>query len=904
MVHMLLNGPNTLAALVVLAASAASADIIYSNDFAERRSECAPRSVWATYEYDKGGPLAYDYDHTPSFDPLVGIYPWSGSGSGLVAYSQQDGWFKKNVNGIYNRSANRGRTSVTDEADPAMVCSMVDISSSYPATNTTIIVQHPLRNVFTNGIVKLQFDIRQPAVPTAKIFSWLRLVTEHGMKNDNNSYSQIPIELGLSSATFSGAWRNAGHADGTRDFSSASSQRPVGGNWYRYYVTCDIDSSRSSFEAYDLGASRIPMDAIPSGGPVWSGSNLLFVKELDDATGGISGIGIRIAYTDTTAYYGEEGFDGDAAYMYDNIKVAWKAPASQTFEECYRNDFARSMRRTVDGSGSTSHAYTLTEQDETSTFTYPDELVRAYNVGSQTGTPYLPAVSNGVGNTVQKSGVDGWRFVGESGYTGAIALTTNGANRVGMLTRNCAVIQPMCADVTSGLVKMEWDMRMPKGWNGNASRVSLILTSEKGYDEGTSFAYANRLLSLGFCSGGGNGDKTTLTIFSSVASALTGSYHNEWTSKFTALNWYRLQLFVNLDAATYSFNVYDLGKSAPATPDAFGTESATPLVSGPSTALYTAGVNAYGLAVGAYGFASWNDPSSDRDYAILFDNVRLWKGDGNDGWNLVFKNDFSTTTRNFSRKSLKLLKSEYIDRPEYGEDGWSVMPKYVGLARIAGGNPALYAGDKTFTVVHPIGRHIRSGKVYAQYDMRVPSFWTDDQYYFWFQFGNGALASASTWTANAYRDQGHRTIRTGMQRGSGGSGPLVDGGGVPNRTAIILRNGSGDGSEGTLEAKHINQDYVGHWIRMKIEADMGAKKWSCVAYDMGTAQPTLATADGTALQTWKNLGFTFNEPISYINIFGGKAPSYMPWRDDAPGALMVDNILVRHDLPGTSLIIR
>ena len=144
-----------------------------------------------------------------------------------------------------------------------------------------------------------------------------------------------------------------------------------------------------------------------------------------------------------------------------------------------------------------------------------------------------------------------------------------------------------------------------------------------------------------------------------------------------------------------------------------------------------------------------------------------------------------------------------------------------------------------------------------------------------------------------------------MQRGSGGSVPLVDSNtGVPNRTAIIYQDGTGAGGDGSLKAKHIDGAYVGHWIRVKVEADMSKKTWSWESYDMGTAQPTLATADGTLLDSYAGLKFNFNEPISHIHIIGGRAPSYMPWRDDAPGALMVDNIRISHQKDGITVIIR
>ena len=891
-------------AATLFAATTMASELVYENDFSERRSDAAPRSVWATYVYDKGGPLAFDYDHVDNFNPLTDIYAWSSS----TAYTQQDGWFKKN-RGTGAKRINRGRTTVTDEADPALIHSAKQLYSDVPATNLEIVVMHPLHNVFTNGIIKWQFDIRQPTAATSKMFSWLRLETEYCMENSHSTHAQIPLELGLSSSTFSGGWRNDGDVDGKRTFKSYSTRRPVGGNWYRYYVTSDLDTFRSSFEVYELGATRISMDTLPSGTPIWSGSNLLFVNELTPATGGISGIGMRFAYADTEAYYGADGFNESRAYMYDNIKVAWKAPSAQSFEECYRNDFAKSMRRTIDGSESTSYAYTLSEQTESSTFTYPDELLRASNVGTQTGKPYLPSAMGTISGdgTVQKAGIDGWRFVGQKGgFNGAIALTTNGANRVGMLTKYIEVLQPMCEDITNGLVKMEWDMRMPKAWNTSTGRASILLTTNKGYDEGYAFAYENRPLSLGFCSENGAGNattpKTTYTIWSSTNTSLY-VYNKDWKTNFSALRWYRFQLFIDLDKTNYWFHVYDAGTSAPSSPGSFNYPA--PLVSSTTNGLFEAGLAAHGLGIGAYGFLMWNNPDSDTDYAILVDNVRLWKGDGNDGWDLVFQNTFSTSTRYFKRKSLNLQKKSYLDRPEYGEDGWSFMPTYNYATRIVGGNPALEGGDNIFSIVHPIGRIARSGKLYAQYDMRIPVFWTSRMNYFWLQFGNGALASASTWTVNAYRCHSHKTIRTGMMQGSGTGGPLTDNStGVRNRTAIILQDGTGAGGDGSTKAKHIDGAYVGHWIRMKLEADMNAKTWNCTAYDMGTEQPTLATADGTQLESWQNLHFNFNEPISHIHIIGGRAPSYMPWRDDAPGALLVDNIRISHEPNGMSIMIR
>ena len=899
------TGGGGVFALTLLASAATVADVIYENDFATRRSEQPLRAVWSTYTYDTGGPVAYDYDHSSSFNSLSGMYPWSTS----ALYSQQDGWTKKNAT-ISNRETNRGRTSVTVEDDPALVHSAVDLVQ--PATNQSVIALHPLRNVFTNGVIKLQFDIRQPeGYASSRLLSWLRLVPETEMQNDNTGATMYPIELGLSGDSMSGGWRKEGDADGTRTFFTLGAVSP--GHWYRFYVTCDLDRMVSDFEAYDLGTSRIAMDAAPGGAPFATRSGLLFRKELDASTGGISGIGIRFAYVDTEGYYGADGFNAGRAYMYDNIKVAWKAPASSSFTECYRNDFSSSRRRTIDGSDAAGYTYALEDRDETAVFTYTDELVRDWGIGTIGDVPHLTSTF-GTAATVQKPGVDGWRFSGTPGYTGPIVLTTNGANRVGLFTRNLSVLQPMCKDITNGTVRMEWDMRMPKAWNGNYGRCNLMLTSNHGYDTQTAFVNVS-LVSVGFCSADGKGkddgngvaETATFSILNSNARYMVASYNPSWADRFAAQAWYRIQLFVDLDSTNYWFNVYDVGTSAPTAPAAFDADSATPIASSDGELpLFADAIERDGLAIGAYGFVCWNDCSSDVDYAVCIDNIRLWKDDGSDGWDLVFQNDFSTTTRTFRRKSLNLLKSSYIDRPEYGEDGWAAMPQYYSATRVVGANPALECGQDILSVVHPIGCIAKRGTLSVQYDMRVPRFWTSRMNYFWFQLGGGALASASTWETPAYRYQTHRAIRSGMQLAYNGTTPLTTTAtGIRDRTAIILQDGTGAGGDGTTQVRHIDSTYVGHWIRMKLRADMGAKTWTCAAYDMGTEQPaSAATADGTLLQQWENLHFNFNEPITHLHIIGGRCPSYMPWHDDSPGSVMVDNILISHNEPGLRVTIR
>ena len=392
----------------------------------------------------------------------------------------------------------------------------------------------------------------------------------------------------------------------------------------------------------------------------------------------------------------------------------------------------------------------------------------------------------------------------------------------------------------------------------------------------------------------------------SSETSLRASYNTAWDGKFKALEWYRLQLFIDMDKTNYWFYVYDLGASAPATPDAFDSSNvANALVVGATNRLYAAAITKFGLGVGAYGVLNWNEPKKkgsfdDSDYAMYFDNVRLWKGNGSGGWNLVFKNDFSTTVRNFRRKSVKLLKSSYIDRPEYGEDGWASTPTYNIAPRVVGENAALYSGDDYVSIVHPIGRVVRNGLLQVQYDVRMPVFWPSSPNYFRFQLGGGALASASTWRTNAHRAGSRRTIRAEFQANTTADSTT----GVKNQTDIVVQDGTGVGGDGTANRQAIGNSRIGHWIRMKIAADMSRKTWSCSAYDMGVAHPALDTADGALLKSWNGLHFNFNDPISHLYFMTGKTTSFAPWRDDMPGSLLVDNIRITHDKPGTVFILK
>ena len=56
--------------LLVLAATTIST--LYQNDFTTRTSAEPLGAAWSVYKYDKGGPVAYDYQATSSFQYYYG----------------------------------------------------------------------------------------------------------------------------------------------------------------------------------------------------------------------------------------------------------------------------------------------------------------------------------------------------------------------------------------------------------------------------------------------------------------------------------------------------------------------------------------------------------------------------------------------------------------------------------------------------------------------------------------------------------------------------------------------------------------------------------------------------------------------------------------------------------------
>ena len=812
-----------------------------------------------------------------------------------------------------NRYMNMGHSVVSDETDPALLLTNSK-DTSRVSTNRQFAVTHPFRNVFTNGEVRLTFDMRAPDGYTSSgIYCWLGPIFEQQLNNANNYVlRKWPLQAGFSAATLSGAWRDPDGVSGDRKFVTWGQYTRL--NWYRFDILMRLDSSEFDLTIYDLGTGRIDIDATPGGAPFYSNMNNKFVSDMNADDGGLAGLGIVCSYYDTGAAYGETGFNDDLTPKFDNIRASYKAPEAGAFVDFYRNTFDKSMRRTVDGRATLSHTYALAEAVETNTVALLPEYVRASDnyatsgATSSSGAPFLNAgwdsALASVPEEPQRAGVDGWRLAGYKDYQGPICVTSNGDNRVFFTPSYTMARHPMCPNLTSGMFKFEFDQRMPAGWNGTP-RCDVDLMSYEAYETGINNTADSRIR-VGL---GGNGTSGTQAAPNKTFYAYVGSYRSDQPLK--ALTWYRIQIIGDLDAKTFSVYYYEIGAAAPAMPDDFtpGTAVAT------CTNHSMASPSGLSQGIGAVGISNWlrclaPSGESAADYCMYIDNLRLWKQvDG--AWQQLYENRADDVTRmGYTKKSANLTPTPQIDRPEYGVDGLASAPTYANGFVVAGNDAVHEVQDRIYSVVHPLGRNVKHGQLSLQYDVRVPTTWgrPGTMNYFWIQLGGPTMLSASTWENPFYRYHTCPAIRTGIQVGYNGYIPLTDTGGIYNRTVLIAVGGE-DGSNSGLrvtKAKHIPAASAG-WYRFKIDANLDTHKYDCTVYDMGQTHPTLDTPDGVAVDgaSWTDIDFFFNlEPISAIHIIGGYTFSYAPWRDDAPGALLLDNIRIKHHKRGTTIYIR
>lgn len=209
---------------------------------------------------------------------------------------------------------------------------------------------------------------------------------------------------------------------------------------------------------------------------------------------------------------------------------------------------------------------------------------------------------------------------------------------------------------------------------------------------------------------------------------------------------------------------------------------------------------------------------------------------------VIYQNDFSTrrslgpaAEKEYSMKYIlgELGHTEYSDTRT--QDGWrkGLNPGVAIPLVIAGDNnnqcvSICHTNAGAYAIVrHPIGNTLNDGKVRFYGDARPPRVWNGTSQFLRFQLGYKRYMSMVYADSEEYFR--HLLCAFGIGSVSG------------SNSDFKFRASSGDvyGDGGYLNGS-ASVDTT-HWYRFVVEMDLDTSTYTVVAYDMGTAQPTLDT---------------------------------------------------------------
>ncbi len=834
------------AALAILAITlGASAETIYENDFATRTSAApVPSQDWRSVDYVTG--LLANTNPAAPFAATDGVQ------------EIQDGWIKS------QQANNVGNARVySDSWNPAAVLGDTDANHV-----SLCMVKQRLGQTFTSGTVTIQFDFLPPA--SWGVYSGSRRATlsfgdERFYSPDvaqTRVYDHTAGSVGVAFVDGSGR-RAYWNADNASANVNPSDKAVAQGAWCRAIANIDLDGRTWDFALYQMGAHP-DLDAATPATAVESQSNLPFA---DDAVTSISSIALGgfgvcwsgAAYADGTAPTHVAAFD--------NIRV------SHNGDLCYENDFSASRRRSL--GGSLSHAYAAdclaTNRVEKEVYAKQANLV--------------PARENS-GNSVQTPGIDGWRRTGNVGgadnayvrdeiISGA-TYTYLRFNSTGRDNQFAFLAHPIGSTISSGKLRLSVDTRLPSGWS-SSSVLWVTLGGDDYYNASPGNANNYRWSAIGI-----RGTANTPTY----VTATSGSQNPTPSASISKGNWYRMVIEADLDAGTTEFKVYEQGSDYPTG----ATDDGDLIYTSPTIAKLSSSVD----SLSSFSLGAYYCP-------VYFDNVKVWHtASGASEETLLYENYFSSRTYyNQNRRIGKLAGTIRLN--PVGQDGWSRLNTSSQDVFVTdGANPALSFGHdaKEAYAVHDLGQNVKSGVLTAQADIRPPKGWLDVNGGVYVLLGGDAHASGSLRGDDTYFLR-NIAVGFGFMRTTGETF-----GGIYTNSTIVAYRGDLAGG-GAMESAAAAVDST-HWYRFVTRSELSKSTYDMAVYDMGAAQPTLATATpDTPVATFAALPFCRAKRdlggVSCVSVNGNQTI----WSTaDESLQPMIDNIRVSSEMPAFVMVVR
>jgi len=891
----------------VLGCAVADGEVVYRNDFTTRTSAGAvPDADWHELAYPAGTgkdlALYRNYTVDDKFT-FTAATPWERTGD------YWDEWGKANMDKSTMTAGSPGLWAVSDPgSDADNPCAVFRSSTKRSGTAVA-----PLHNEFRTGILRIEADIRRPAVwgGTANETYCARVVPLYRKALDLNWGKGInAADLGAFPTMFGAA------IDGNSDANPAGENRlimyyakqdgsrtsfcPGAGNgyvcstnWYRWRVYVDLDRGRSNAYIWDAGATQPSAwneQADSTATRKVENATYFLSSPLTAASGGVAGIALN-------CYRTLSGTDANFVFAnapaFDNLRVAWKAPDGQdyksgTYATVYENDFKTRRYRTVQpvgGAATTSCAYPR------DVGTSAKSVFKNYAVKQNRDDVNRSGllVRSRVGDGVQPVGTDNWRRLQGSG---AATVINPGAGSAG--ASNLRIDGPkdyiilatrLGETVTSGKVRVTADVRLPARWRHDSRRVCLALGSLEHWTGtncmGTDIGYGAIV-----------GDTSNTDFFPAYLPPAGGALVStkDVSVPCNAKEWYRMSVTADLDAKTYDYALYSLGAEAVAST----ADPGAPVYTATGIGFRNAVNEISSLSIWAYGAGDvWDD-------FILWDSFKVWKNVGTASEKLIYENTFGSRTYHMDQENTPLTGGFRVEGE--GVDGWVNVGLDDADVQLAGdANRFLSAsvpGDGRSWAVQSMGSTLDRGRVRVTVDMRPPCQWSarnKDRTRINFYVGGPVFAQGFRMSADDLTD--HAAMSFGFYRAN--EGQLLG-----FYTNVVLRALDGETLADRPAAAACEP---GHWYRFVATAKPADRIWSLRAYDMGTDHPGVDTptpAETFAAHdnlTWRPGA---EGPLSAIGLTAAGCQGWQPWDAHDPGNLLVDNIVVERLPLGLTVLVR
>ena len=873
----------------VAAASAARAAEIYRNDFSTRTSAVAhPGDRWMSYTYDPAGTLYRNYGSNEEMPKAC----WSNNAE------FQDGWAKAYMDS--DSMANPPGFAVATDSDHGSPSNYFALFRSSSSRNGTAI--QSLHNEFTNGMLRLEVDIRRPAVwgTTNPDTHAARVLLVYRKYMDPGWYKGVakidhPVMFG---AQWDGGDKlnrlklfyaeSYGGTEKNLEPGANGENYVCNENWYRWRVYVDLDRKNSKYYIWDVGPDQ------PDGPNTRADSTAtrkvekdtyFFRMPMTEETGGIAGIGLN-------GYRFKSGSGETLAVTnapcFDNIRIAWKAPGSSEYVPFYENDFNTRRYRRIQPTPSTATDYPV-NVGVSSVDIFSSYKVNASNSVDSSSVTYL--VDHSATGTL---GMDNWkRLVSGNRFSvvdsptrsgGAMLRASNGGNGV--------VAQTLGEKITSGKVRISGDVRLPAEWKVTTStdpRVCLALGSDT-YWSGDPGSYMSRHIGYGAIVGEAK-DEFHPAYLPTGSAALVSTKDTSVTC--TPTNWYRMVVTADLDVRKYDYELYELGEDA----------GAIDRADVPSTPIYAINGISFrnGVSnvpnIGAFSLFAYRGGTNWNTY-ILWDNIQVWKDwDSSAGTGtLIYSNDFNVRRRYVEREKTELVHGVNTGT---GVDAWEQVNKGDGTAWIMGGANRFLSikapNHHSLYLTQPLPFEVPCGqRVTFRVDVRPPCWWLEAGG----QFLNIYLGG-DTMCQHADPDASPSPLDDSVLAFSvyPATGTL----GLYTNTVIRAQNGSAM----PAVTGRVETDY---WYRLEGSTISGSGTWKFRAYDMGATHPDIdappgeLVAQNNGLARRSAVGATSG--ISSFCITACGVAGLEPWDVYDRGRVLVDNIVVTALPSGIYIIVR